>query len=136
MSDPKICRSHHRHTGDRCIKLQGHQDDHSAPHEGPNGIETLLWKRGQAPVRCICEWESGCAGTGVIHCMGCGGDQCICAVHHGGEETCPGCEACRGGEEGDGHEYWEPPTDEPGPEGAQPLFRVNRKMTQTGKPRG
>lgn len=43
---------------------------------------------------CMCEWDSACSGTGVIHCLGCGGDQCVCVC--GGEADCPGCEACEG----------------------------------------
>lgn len=35
--------------------------------------------------------ESGCAGTGYLHCF-CGGDFCVCH-NHGGTE-CPGCDDC------------------------------------------
>ena len=45
-----------------------------------------------AATRCMCEWESGCGGLGVIHCRGCGGDQCICRC--GGERDCEHCEDC------------------------------------------
>lgn len=41
---------------------------------------------------CMCDWESGCGGLGVIHCRGCGGDLCVCVC--GGEEECYGCEDC------------------------------------------
>ena len=44
---------------------------------------------------CICEWEEGCGGTGVIRCIGCGGDFCVCAECYGaGEMECLGCEDC------------------------------------------
>lgn len=43
-------------------------------------------------IKCICEWEDGCGGTGVIYCAGCGGDQCVCQC--GGELPCGGCEEC------------------------------------------
>lgn len=35
--------------------------------------------------------ESGCAGTGYLHCF-CGGDFCVCH-NHGGTE-CDGCDDC------------------------------------------
>lgn len=35
--------------------------------------------------------ESGCGGTGTLHCY-CGGDQCVC--HNHGEVDCDGCEDC------------------------------------------
>lgn len=40
---------------------------------------------------CMCEWR-GCSGTGLEHCAGCGGDQCVCQC--GGERECPGCDLC------------------------------------------
>jgi hypothetical protein len=53
-------------------------------------------------VHCVCEWPKRpkppalpgflCNGTGIQHCNGCGGDQCICVC--GGERECPGCDAC------------------------------------------
>lgn len=44
---------------------------------------------------CICVFEQGCAGLGLRHCRGCGGDQCICAACFGdGVIDCPGCEYC------------------------------------------
>jgi hypothetical protein len=39
----------------------------------------------------MCEWH-GCSGTGTEHCVGCGGDQCVCRC--GGERECHGCELC------------------------------------------
>lgn len=39
--------------------------------------------------------ESGCGGSGVLHCY-CGGDLCVC--HNHGEVECPGCEDCNGGD--------------------------------------
>jgi hypothetical protein len=44
---------------------------------------------------CICEWQDGCGGTGVLKCEGCGGDQCCCNC--GGEVECPGCDDCEAG---------------------------------------
>lgn len=46
--------------------------------------------------RCMCDWGDGCAGTGTIHCRGCGGDLCVCRC--GGEMECYGCEDCDFGE--------------------------------------
>ena len=46
---------------------------------------------------CECEWESGCSGTGVVHCRGCGGDLCICTC--GGESDCFGCDMCSDGDD-------------------------------------
>lgn len=47
--------------------------------------------------KCICEWEGGCGGAGVLHCSGCGGDLCVCAC--GGEMDCDGCEDCDFGDD-------------------------------------
>lgn len=45
--------------------------------------------------RCICEFPDSCDGSGVLHCDGCGGDQCFCAACFGhGESECPGCGMC------------------------------------------
>lgn len=41
---------------------------------------------------CMCVWESGCNGLGMVQCRGCGGDLCICLC--GGERDCDGCDAC------------------------------------------
>lgn len=42
---------------------------------------------------CMCILRGAtCAGTGVIECRGCGGDNCICTC--GGEFDCEGCEDC------------------------------------------
>jgi hypothetical protein len=55
-----------------------------------------------------CDWEQGCGGTGVVHCRGCGGDQCICKCGGGGEAECDGCEDCKvddvSGPEDDGYD--------------------------------
>lgn len=45
--------------------------------------------------RCICEFNGTCGGYGVVHCLGCGGDLCVCAVCYGhGEMECDGCTDC------------------------------------------
>ena len=41
---------------------------------------------------CICEWPDHCAGTGILDCEGCGGDQCVCRC--GGTMEGPGCDDC------------------------------------------
>jgi hypothetical protein len=41
---------------------------------------------------CLCDWEHGCGGLGVLRCAGCGGDQCVCRC--GGEMECHGCQDC------------------------------------------
>lgn len=44
---------------------------------------------------CMCDWDDECDGSGVLHCLGCGGDQCVCAVCFGnGELSCEGCAQC------------------------------------------
>ena len=46
-------------------------------------------------IRCICEFDACCGGSGVLQCMGCGGDQCVCrACFSNGETECDGCEMC------------------------------------------
>lgn len=45
-----------------------------------------------ASARCMCGWPVNCGGSGVMHCIGCGGDLCVCRC--GGEGDCPGCEYC------------------------------------------
>lgn len=57
-----------------------------------SGIKPLRYRN-----RCVCDWPKArdavkCNGTGVQHCAGCGGDQCVCVC--GGERECPGCAAC------------------------------------------
>lgn len=42
---------------------------------------------------CMCEWEGGCGGLGVVYCRGCGGDNCVC-ICGGGPVECEGCEDC------------------------------------------
>jgi hypothetical protein len=41
---------------------------------------------------CICHFPAECGGLGVLLCMGCGGDQCVCEC--GGEVECWGCPQC------------------------------------------
>lgn len=44
---------------------------------------------------CICEFPAQCDGSGIVLCLGCGGDQCVCKACYGnGEDECPGCEMC------------------------------------------
>jgi hypothetical protein len=44
---------------------------------------------------CICDFQSTCRGTGMLHCSGCGGDLCVCAACFGhGETECDGCDEC------------------------------------------
>ena len=51
--------------------------------------------------RCICDFPDTCEGFGMLHCRGCGGDQCVCAACFGhGEMDCDGCEDCRENDEG------------------------------------
>jgi hypothetical protein len=50
----------------------------------------------------MCVWQSGCNGVGLVHCQGCGGDQCICVC--GGERECEGCDACAAADEAFGDE--------------------------------
>lgn len=51
---------------------------------------------------CVCEYRLNCGGLGLLDCLGCGGDLCVCRC--GGEMECHGCEDCsdftdEGGEE-------------------------------------
>lgn len=41
---------------------------------------------------CLCTFPTDCAGTGLLICEGCGGDQCVCRC--GGERPCQGCDWC------------------------------------------
>lgn len=44
---------------------------------------------------CICDFPRRCGGMGLLKCLGCGGDQCVCAACFGqGTEVCPGCCCC------------------------------------------
>lgn len=44
---------------------------------------------------CICEFDHECSGDGVIKCIGCGGDFCVCGYCCGqGERKCVGCQYC------------------------------------------
>ena len=45
-----------------------------------------------APVICECDFDAECSGVGILYCLGCGGDQCICRC--GGERDCGGCVNC------------------------------------------
>jgi hypothetical protein len=43
---------------------------------------------------CICEFPTDCGGLGVVFCLGCGGDLCVCpACPMGGDQDCD-CEMC------------------------------------------
>lgn len=44
---------------------------------------------------CCCEFPDVCSGAGVLYCIGCGGDLCICTC--GGVAECGGCGNCDGG---------------------------------------
>jgi hypothetical protein len=57
---------------------------------------------------CMCDFDDECSGTGVLYCLGCGGDQCVCGRCFG-EMPCDGCDWC---EHRDSHD-WE--DDEPMP---------------------
>jgi hypothetical protein len=46
----------------------------------------------RAAIKCMCDWDTACSGTGVLHCLGCAGDACWCQC--GGECDCDGCENC------------------------------------------
>lgn len=41
---------------------------------------------------CVCEWPDTCGGSGLIRCVGCGGNLCVCLC--GGEMPCGGCDEC------------------------------------------
>jgi hypothetical protein len=62
---------------------------------------------------CGCDWPDDCAGLGVLHCKGCGGDLCICKC--GGELDCDGCDLCGWGDDldplddGSDPDAWERP---------------------------
>lgn len=44
---------------------------------------------------CCCDFPPACDGSGIIHCEGCGGDQCVCSRCGGaGEAECEGCLFC------------------------------------------
>lgn len=44
---------------------------------------------------CMCDFLDVCGGSGMLTCLGCGGDQCVCAACFGhGEQECPGCIEC------------------------------------------
>jgi hypothetical protein len=42
--------------------------------------------------KCGCEWPDQCGGTGMLQCLGCSGDSCVCGC--GGEMPCVGCDLC------------------------------------------
>ena len=41
---------------------------------------------------CMCDFDDLCGGLGTLHCLGCGGDLCVCRC--GGEIDCEGCPDC------------------------------------------
>lgn len=50
---------------------------------------------GAAVSECICDFPLACQGDGWVHCIGCGGDQCVCAAcGTNGEAECDGCFYC------------------------------------------
>jgi hypothetical protein len=58
------------------------------------------WTEGERlgePEDCICDFPADCDGSGLVECIGCGGDFCVCAACAGhGTDECEGCVACYG----------------------------------------
>ena len=51
----------------------------------------------------MCDFDDECSGTGILHCLGCGGDLCVCRC--GGESECYGCDMCEPTPPGDSCQY-------------------------------
>lgn len=46
---------------------------------------------------CMCDFPPTCDGSGMLDCLGCGGDLCVCIC--GGEFECFGCADCSDSED-------------------------------------